>query len=197
MGIRNNRRLMDAHGSVIPCRLLIPAPRLPKLWEKTLRVQVCHVEDPHRFWVQRLDDEARQDYNQMEEMTGPVANRQAPLAQPGLLTMAPFYIDGIEPTYYRAKVLTVVGHEVRVFFIDYGNSAVVERCHLRPIPASMLYFRPLCFECRLAAVAPSLIRDPRGHWTREATDWFKNQVLDKEVDATVTSHQLRISFFIT
>ena len=104
------------------------------------------------------------------------------LVENGCIVMAP-YLD----EYFRAKVIACLeaANTVRVYFIDFGNEETVRLCDLRVIPDVLLLFPPLAMECVLTAIRPSLIKDSKGKWIPEATQWFASQTLDQKCLAKV------------
>ena len=167
-----------------PSALQLPSARYPEMSESALRVVVSHIEEPYKFWCQRSDDKSKNQYLSMEELSGPQGSRlirfdiRNPIRK-GHLVMAPFQVDGSNaPEYYRAKVLSYTHSsngpafaEVRVYFIDFGNGGKAQVKDLKVFPEEFLYFPPMAFECRLKGVAPKLIKNLKGKWTKEATVW--------------------------
>ena len=181
--------------------LQLPYPRFPKQAEEFLRVSVCHVEDPHCFWIHRLDDQSRRDYNHINETIGPQASRldkwdMRNMPAKGHLVMGPFnpgapFAAG-PPEYYRAKVLSVsqTGQDiyqrrVRLSFLDFGNVGEAFVRDLRVFPDVLISIPPLAVPCCLTGVRASLINNLNGEWTDNAKGWFKERTLDQQLHAKV------------
>ena len=183
--------------SEVPYVLQIPPPRLPEMKELVIsKLAVCHVEDPNKFWCQRIDEQSRRNYSHITQIIGTAGNRlkrwdiRVPI-QKGQLVMAPFRAEpasNSHPEYFRAKVLSVQrappgnppsADVLRVYFIDFGNATEVLSKDLKDVPEELMMFAPLAFECRLKGVGPRLINDLKGKWTQEAKDWFTQRTMDK------------------
>jgi len=112
----------------------------------------------------------------------------------GHLVMGPYSVDGGEPEYYRAKILSIsnpasCSSDLRravLFFIDYGNIAEVSVRNLRVFPPELLELPPIAMEGVLTGIGPSLIRDPKGEWIPEAKAWFTERTLDQLFTAKVS-----------
>ena len=179
----------------IPYMVQIPPARLPEMTEEFVNVSVCHVEDPNRFWVQRLDTLSISCHDAIGNAAGENGcNLKRTFDHPikkGCLVMGPFR-EGSDRSYYRAKVLSVqqgvpdILRRAKLYFIDYGNPTEVLLSELRPIPDDLLAYPPLAYECRLTGVGPSLIHDPKGKWTEEATEWFRDEMFNKSSLSKVT-----------
>ena len=180
--------------SEVPYVLQIPPPRLPEMNESIIKMSVCHIEDPNKFWCHRVDDQSRRSYKQINRIIGPGGSLlqywdvRVPI-QKGQLVMAPFSQAGLStrPDYFRAKVLSVhraapgaptSNDLLRVYFIDFGNAAEVQAKDLKAVPEELMLFAPLAIECRLNGIGPKLINDLKGKWTKEAMDWFTHRTLD-------------------
>ena len=111
----------------------------------------------------------------------------------GNLVMGPFSANGEQPEYYRCKILSIHNNtssssylrQVRIFFIDFGNTAEALVKDLRMVPPELLDIAPIALEAILTGVGPSLIRDPKGKWIPEAKAWFKERTIDRPFRAQV------------
>lgn len=184
--------------SEVPYVLQIPAPRLPELHEKEIAVSVCHVEEPNHFWCHRLEERSKQDYTHINKSIGPQGRylEKWDLSMPvhkGKLVMGPYSVNSDLVEYYRAKVLSAQQHGsipdrlVRLYFIDFGNAGEACVKDLRVVPEALLKFPPLAIECYLTGVGPSLIKDPKGKWTKSAKEWFEALTVDQQLTAKVFS----------
>uniref|UniRef100_A0A8C1ISF0 ATP-dependent RNA helicase TDRD9 n=1 Tax=Cyprinus carpio TaxID=7962 RepID=A0A8C1ISF0_CYPCA len=57
---------------------------------------------------------------------------------PNLLCVAPFKDGQQMAKYYRAKVLHILGSNVEVFYVDFGNTSVVPCSSLRELPSDLM-----------------------------------------------------------
>ncbi|KAK4021219.1 hypothetical protein OUZ56_003138 [Daphnia magna] len=164
----------------LPYVLQIPAPRLPELHEKKLTVSVCYVEEPNHFWCHRLEERSKRDYIDITKLIGPQGSYlekldfSVPVHKGKLVLSAQHY----GPTTDR---------RVRLYFIDFGNVVEDYIKNLRVVPEGLLKFPPLAIECYLTGVGPSLIKDPKGKWTKSAKEWFEERTVDQRLTARVFS----------
>lgn len=59
-----------------------------------------------------------------------------------------------------------------MLFVDYGNTQTVDIEHLRSLPEAAQIKPAQAMECVLANVQPSLIKNPKGLWSDQATQIF-------------------------
>lgn len=71
--------------------------------------------------------------------------------------------------------------------MDYGSAGRVHACNLRELPAGARGPAPLAMRCRLAALAPSPLLDPHGHYTPAATHCFQQLASRGRLLAKVTA----------
>ena len=103
----------------------------------------------------------------------------------GMYCLAPFEIDD-SCGFYRAIVVEV-NHfgEIKVFFVDFGNSVVVTVDKLRKIPMELLDKYPsVVFLCSLHGVKPL---HNRPMWGRSAMEGTKKLLLNRKVKLKVVS----------
>ena len=92
----------------------------------------------------------------------------------------------------RAKVLQLnTKHQkVRCFTYDFGETITVALKVVRKVSESVkkhFEIPLLCFEASLSEIRPSAIKCPRGKWTTEAVEEFRNLVDGVELQMTVYS----------
>nr|CAD7262416.1 unnamed protein product [Timema shepardi] len=86
-------------------------------------------------------------------------------------------------------------HDKRVFFIDYGNTEHVKESALRDFDQSLfddgefgiMGIPAQAMECVLCEIRPSLMANPRGHWTQRAINEFEKMVSNKSFYGKVYS----------
>ena len=183
--------------SECPRMIHVPDPRTPKFNEYELDLTICHIESPERFWCQRLEQQSRIDYKQINRIIGKGGSKLKPFTvnhhlRKGYLVVGPFQVEPNGPfDYYRAKVLSVSSkgphqeRRVRLFFIDFGNTTDVYFHELRVMPDELVDFAPLAIECRLVGIGPNLMLDPQGKWSTAANDFMESQGLHFELRAKV------------
>ncbi|XP_035278915.1 tudor domain-containing protein 15, partial [Anguilla anguilla] len=141
------------------------------------QVHVTHVCSPWEIYCQLdkigtfLDDLMEQAQKTSGEM------QSLPPAAHGRLCLAKYFMDG---QWYRGLAYPVQSSlHLNVFFVDYGNMQVVEKCNVLPIPrhATDLLFVPmLALRCSLSDV-------PKGELLADVNCWLEKAVLNKLVQA--------------
>uniref|UniRef100_A0A4W3IGI4 Tudor domain containing 15 n=1 Tax=Callorhinchus milii TaxID=7868 RepID=A0A4W3IGI4_CALMI len=146
---------------------------------------VEYVINPSDFWIRTLE------YNcefecLMKNITDHYSRIgineeliQAP--EPDLFCCARYYKD---QHYYRAVITEVLGDEVRVCFIDFGNSEIVDTSDVKCLLPEYSKLPALAMNCSLAHVFP--IEEV---WTKNATDYFKKAVFNKQLFIEVAAKQ--------
>ncbi|XP_073816762.1 probable ATP-dependent RNA helicase spindle-E isoform X2 [Musca autumnalis] len=177
-------------------RLLINAELvvLPSVFQKDISGYITHIETCSKFYFQPLSEAER--INEIQEMLDE-ANKHENCRFPhpgavakGIILAAPF--DG---KYHRAKVIKVINQtrhhaEFKVFFIDYGNTSIVNFKELRYLSETCKYLSdipPRLFECRLALVEPSTLKSPNGKWTDEAMEYMQTHADSGVVEIEIFS----------
>ncbi|XP_054900316.1 tudor domain-containing 6 isoform X2 [Poeciliopsis prolifica] len=140
---------------------------------------VHHVSSPSEFWIQT--DNYRKDLEElldaMYHLYQDSANTHM-LINPSLgLYCAAQAQDG---EFYRATVTEVGETRIKVFFVDYGNTEVVDRSKIRILPAEFRKMPQLGLKCSLAGVRPKDVR-----WSQNALEYFIKTVTDKELNVHV------------
>ncbi|XP_035535170.1 tudor domain-containing protein 6 isoform X2 [Morone saxatilis] len=142
---------------------------------------VQHVCDPSEFWIQT------QNYaNELDEMMDSIYHlykdsvNNDGLRNPTVgLYCAAKAEDG---DFYRATVAEVADARIKVFFVDYGNTEVVDGSNIRTLPDEFKKLPCLALKCSLAGVRPK-----DGKWSQSACDFFIKAVTDKTVNVNVTA----------
>lgn len=111
---------------------------------------VTHVDSLSSFFLQRADDEPAilrmvEDLNS-EALRGSLRRVSPTSLQPGALVLAEYEEDG---ALYRSVVKHLEGNSVRVEFLDYGNSSVMED-GVFSIPEEFLSQPRFSIPCRLS-----------------------------------------------
>ncbi|XP_060070551.1 ATP-dependent RNA helicase TDRD9-like [Ylistrum balloti] len=113
----------------------------------------------------------------------------------GKMCAAPFEDETRE--YYRARVDNIIRTQLphtkqfreslEVFFVDYGNTAVVAREDVRELPDSVSTVPFQAVECFLSGIRPSVIKCPDGRWTEQAHNTFISMVMNKDLFGKIYS----------
>ncbi|XP_041810147.1 ATP-dependent RNA helicase TDRD9 [Chelmon rostratus] len=92
---------------------------------------------------------------------------------PNLLCLAPYSEVSDVSLYYRAKILHLRSNTVEVFFVDFGNTAVVACSSLRELPSNLLSHPFQAREFQITGMRPSAQSIILGNkWSSQARDRF-------------------------
>ncbi|XP_019626480.1 PREDICTED: tudor domain-containing protein 1-like [Branchiostoma belcheri] len=173
-------------GLFVPCQKPPPPPQDP---QEDFGFLVTHIDSPASFYGQvglgaDMKSVAEDLGKKMELIAGlPEAilqsNKQEPyMPQVGELCCALWETDRM---WYRAEVVQVVSEsQLKVFFLDYGNTETVTTANTRPIPDSFTQCPALALHCKLAGVSPV----NSDSWSQQATGVFKDLTKDKLIMGT-------------
>ncbi|XP_015229695.1 PREDICTED: putative ATP-dependent RNA helicase TDRD9 [Cyprinodon variegatus] len=107
---------------------------------------------------------------------------------PNLVCLAPFSESNEESLYYRAKILHISGNNVEVFFLDFGNTAVVSSSSLRELPSDLLSEPYQAWEFQVVGMRPSAQSIILGNqWSSRARDCFITMVKNQSVIVSLYS----------
>ncbi|KAL8615825.1 hypothetical protein ACOMHN_048533 [Nucella lapillus] len=139
-------------------------------------VVVSYVESPQRFWVQmteQLTSFVPFVEQAFAKYTG--RDRSATVAEVGQLFVCEFMGE-----LARAKVVSIAGTKVKIFYMDYGNSEEVQMSQLLPVPGELASLPQLSLPCTLM-VRPS----DGGKWPKDVVTLFQ-EVFDGSGLCTLT-----------
>ncbi|XP_047466283.1 ATP-dependent RNA helicase TDRD9 isoform X2 [Mugil cephalus] len=92
---------------------------------------------------------------------------------PNLLCLAPYCEVNEESLYYRAKILHICGNNVEVFFLDFGNTAIVACNSLRELPPDLQSHPFQAQEFQVTGMRPSAQSIILGNqWSSRARNRF-------------------------
>lgn len=128
------------------------------------------------FYVQREDGKLEDIHIIINESADSLKQMKEPVTI-GSLCLAKF--DG---GLYRGKVVRKSGDKYKIFFIDFGNSDLIELKDLRTIPPKLISFKPEAIKCCLAWVQAA---DDNDELMDEATEFFKSKAWEKKITAEV------------
>uniref|UniRef100_A0AAR2KQP2 ATP-dependent RNA helicase TDRD9 n=1 Tax=Pygocentrus nattereri TaxID=42514 RepID=A0AAR2KQP2_PYGNA len=122
-------------------------------------VNITEVVEVGHFWGFQADEVSMEKQRQLTTVINQRELQPVPVSlYPNLLCLAPFYETHTqtEPaSYYRAKILHIMGSNVEVFFVDFGNTSQVPCDSLRELPADLLTPPFQAQEFAIAGLAPS------------------------------------------
>ncbi|XP_067841369.1 tudor domain-containing protein 15 [Heptranchias perlo] len=146
---------------------------------------VEYVINPSDFWIQTSE------YNhEFECLMNSITDHYSKIGiseeliqkpAPGLFCCARYSKD---LHYYRAVIIEVLDNQLRVFFVDFGNAEVVDFNAVKSLLPEYTKLPALAMNCSVAHVFP--IGEV---WTKEATNFFKKSVFNKQLFIEVVSKQ--------
>uniref|UniRef100_A0A8C0F296 Tudor domain containing 6 n=1 Tax=Bubo bubo TaxID=30461 RepID=A0A8C0F296_BUBBB len=140
-------------------------------------VFITHVEDPWTFYCQleRCADVLAQLMDNIDRLSETMTSLTTS-QKSGSLCLAK-YTDNC---WYRG-LITKTKPNTEVFFVDFGNTETIEKDHLLPLPSDacdILLLPMQAIKCSLADVS---------NVPKEATTWFKQAVLERQLKAIVVA----------
>uniref|UniRef100_A0A672Q1J1 Tudor domain containing 6 n=1 Tax=Sinocyclocheilus grahami TaxID=75366 RepID=A0A672Q1J1_SINGR len=141
---------------------------------------VQHVESPGKFWIQtqRYADKFNQLMNGLGNLYSEPTSTDGLIRKPvvGLLCAAKAQ-DGV---FYRAAIYKVVDKKAEVYFLDYGNTELVDCFDLRQLPLRFQQLPAVAVKCSLYGITSRL-----KHWDERATLFFSKLIEDRVLDLHV------------
>ncbi|XP_074645257.1 ATP-dependent RNA helicase TDRD9-like [Tubulanus polymorphus] len=187
---------------------------LPRPTITAVPVVVSHIVTCGHFWAFYFDNSLQlDDMQKLIESYMAQGNAVPPKnIGVGTLCLAPFEEDGVRG-YYRARIVELkqieqertreLIHLAVVFFVDYGNTSTARINELASIPDFLLTpewpFQAI--KCQLACLRPSSIRSNNGEWSKEAVEFFKEQVYMSQTRViaqvySVMNNKLRVTVVV-
>uniref|UniRef100_A0A4W6FK58 ATP-dependent RNA helicase TDRD9 n=1 Tax=Lates calcarifer TaxID=8187 RepID=A0A4W6FK58_LATCA len=164
------------------------------------QIEICVVDVGH-FWGFQADEAslAKQRHLTAEINTRTLHPVTVSL-YPNLLCLAPYSEINEQNLYYRAKILHMRGNSVEVFFLDFGNTAVVACSSLRELPSDLLSHPFQAQEFQVSGMRPSAQSIILGNqWSSRARDRFITLVKGTSVFVSLYSilhNVMRVQLFI-
>lgn len=175
---------------------------LPKMGY--LEIVTSVVINAGHFWAQKPESESARGLQVLQERINTNEGRNLrPFNQRslhvGMLCIALFTEDDL---FYRAKIVSFKDNfNVEVFFVDFGNAALVHVNQLRTMEREFLNLPFQAFECMLCEVAPiPSAHCPAGAWSKRATQTFIQLTENRKLAAKVYSqvkNVLRVDLYDT
>lgn len=134
-----------------------------------IEVYVSAVANPGLFWVQPLSSMSVELDRLVDRLTSLYTSELSKdyiIGDPvvGQLVAAPFEND---PSWYRAKVMSVEGDTVDLYYVDYGDSSYLPCDKIRRLRSEFEVLPFQAIECHLAHIKP--VGDS---WSEDSTDVF-------------------------
>uniref|UniRef100_A0A8C0BQ42 Tudor domain containing 6 n=1 Tax=Buteo japonicus TaxID=224669 RepID=A0A8C0BQ42_9AVES len=142
-------------------------------------VYITHVEDPWTFFCQleRCADILAQLTDKISHLSETMTSLKT-LQKSGSLCLAK-YTDN---QWYRGVIMKTKPN-TEVFFVDFGNTETIEKDHLLPLPSDacdILLLPMQAIKCSLSDIS---------NVSKEATMWFKQAVLERQLKAIVVAKE--------
>ncbi|XP_010582615.1 PREDICTED: tudor domain-containing protein 6 [Haliaeetus leucocephalus] len=142
-------------------------------------VYITHVEDPWTFFCQleRCADILAQLTDNISHLSETMTSLKT-LQKSGSLCLAK-YTDN---QWYRGVIMKTKPN-TEVFFVDFGNTEMIEKDHLLPLPSDacdILLLPMQAIKCSLSDIS---------NVPKEATMWFKQAVLERQLKAIVVAKE--------
>ncbi|XP_075563283.1 tudor domain-containing protein 6 [Pelecanus crispus] len=142
-------------------------------------IYITHVEDPWTFYCQleRCGGVLAQLTDNISRLSETITSLET-LQKSGTLCLAK-YTDN---QWYRGVILKTKPN-TEVFFVDFGNTETVEKDHLLPLPSDacdILLLPMQAIKCSLSDMS---------NVSKEATTWFKQAVLERQLKAIVVAKE--------
>ncbi|KAK2567406.1 ATP-dependent RNA helicase TDRD9 [Acropora cervicornis] len=141
-----------------------------------LEIVTSVVIDAGHFWAQKPESESARGLQRLQDRINnnegrnlrPINRRSLQIGMP---CVALFEEDEM---FYRAKLVSFKDNfHMEVFFVDFGNAALVHVRHLREMQQEFMSLPFQAFECMLCELAPvPTAHCPAGAWSKRATQRF-------------------------
>ncbi|XP_071496010.1 ATP-dependent RNA helicase TDRD9-like [Diadema antillarum] len=195
---RSDQRLRTSRKSVSMGSSQPQQVPLPGLMDDWICIVPTEIIDGNRFWARHFSRELQDTLREIMEGANDVGIREVESIKPsevreGDVVLAPYY-DGYDTLLYRARILRFINtkrpsmHEsqVEVFFVDYGNRALIPDKHLKYLPRKLMEHPFQAFECVLANIKP-FYKLPHNQWLPKAKQRLEELILNKQVMAKIYS----------
>lgn len=158
---------------------LLPAEKLTLNSSHVVVVQ--HVSTPSEFWIQTQNN--AKEWNNLTDgmyhFYKNLGDKDVVKSPTVGLYCAAKAEDG---DFYRAVVSEVGKTQIKMFFVDYGSSEVVDRINVRILADKFKTLPVLALKCSLAGIRPK-----DGRWSQKASEFFIKAVTGKVLNVHVTA----------
>ncbi|XP_028251594.1 ATP-dependent RNA helicase TDRD9 [Parambassis ranga] len=136
-------------------------------------VNVTEVLEVGHFWAFPSDEVSLKKQRHLTTEINMRTLSPITVLYPNLLCLAPYSEVNDQSLYYRAKILAIRGNVVEVFFLDFGNSEVVDCSSVRGLPADLQSHPFQAQEFQVAGIRPSAMSIILGdQWSSSARNRF-------------------------
>ncbi|NP_001347870.1 muellerian-inhibiting factor [Oryzias latipes] len=139
---------------------------------------VHHVISPSEFWIQT--ETYRKELDKLLDNICHLHKGSVNTDVKDLIVGLYCVAKAKDDNFYRVSVCEVGNAKVKVFFVDYGNTEVVDKNDIRSLPPEFKELPKLALKCTLASVGPT-----DGRWNDSATEFFTKVVIDKLLNIQV------------
>ncbi|KAM6915107.1 tudor domain-containing 6 [Xenentodon cancila] len=140
---------------------------------------VQHISNPSEFWIQT--ENYKKELDELQDSIHHLYKDSVSMhvvRNPTLGFFCAAKADDDE--FYRATVTEVRDAQVGVFFVDYGNTEVVDRSNIRTLPPELRKLPKVALKCCLDSVRPK-----DGRWSPSASEFFISAVTGKVLNVHV------------
>ena len=159
-----------------------PAAIIPS---SSISVYASHIEDGF-IYVQLVEqsDDLQNVTEKLQEIYENVSHDDMSLKdiQKGVACCAKFSED---EAWYRANIESISGKDIKVQFVDFGNSETQEGSPLKELTPDLLRHPPFAYKCQLDG-----LRKPDSGWPEGFNASLEEQLMDCQITATfANSHE--------
>ena len=152
-----------------------------------VRVTVAHVDSPTRFFVQFVDSPIRAEWEDTHMRLQDIPRARISYQHLKPKTYAASFFDD-EVTLYRVRLEHFRGEEMKISYLDYGNTKLVPVNQLFQIPSELLYVPFQAIQCSLENAEPchgSLMDMVKGGWPQETCTYVRDVLVNQMYMAEV------------
>lgn len=158
---------------------------LPQISEKVIHGKVSNIDHCGKFFFQPLEGEP----NVLECIQNTLEKEKLSLTIPKSGNLAIVLLDG---KYHRARIVNVLqDFKVVCYFFDFGTTEKISIRNVFEVNEKIIneffFFPERGFHCKLSMVEPSYRKCPRGKWTKESIEVFRDLVKDEPCEIEVYS----------
>ncbi|CAH1405968.1 unnamed protein product [Nezara viridula] len=156
----------------------------------SLRVRISHLISPSHFYVQRENAQKKLLEFQASLRTSQVQQYKPPYnPEKGKLYLT---LYGADSKWYRSRITNIIDpRKFEVFYVDYGNSEIVDKSRIRSIPKSSLNMPCLAYRCQLADCVPRYGEE----WDAQAIS-LMTEIMDDDFVTITVIDKTNISYVV-
>ncbi|XP_014284230.1 tudor domain-containing protein 1 isoform X2 [Halyomorpha halys] len=156
----------------------------------SLRVRISHLISPSHFYVQRENAQKK-----LLEFQASLRTSQLQQCKPPYnLEKGKVYLTlyGADSKWYRARITNIIDPmKFEVFYVDYGNSEIVDKSRIRTIPKSSLNMSCLAYRCQLSDCVPRYGDD----WDAEAIS-LMTEIMDEDFVTITVLDKTNVAYLV-